>query len=109
MSDEQNAPPIDVYESPVFTKALAKLPEQEVAIIEDEIDIVINDPTIGKRKKGDLSYLWVHKFSLNGRQVLLGYNWQEDKLTLHLLNIGPHENFYDKAKQRRKTDLKFIR
>jgi mRNA-degrading endonuclease RelE of RelBE toxin-antitoxin system len=108
MSGEQNAQHVNVYESPVFKKALDKLPDEDVVIIEDEIDTIIDDPEIGEQKKGDLSYLLVHKFSLNGQQVLLGYNWQKAQLTLHLLNIGPHENFYDKAKKRRKADLKFI-
>jgi mRNA-degrading endonuclease RelE of RelBE toxin-antitoxin system len=109
MSAEQNETEIEVYESPIFKKALDKLPDDDVAIIEDEVDVIIADPEIGRQKKGDLSYLRVHKFSLNGHQVLLGYNWQKEKLTLHLLNIGPHENFYDNAKKRRKADLKFIR
>lgn len=108
MSGEPSGTEIDVYESPVFKKAINKLSDEEVEIVEDEIDEIIKNPEIGELKKGDLSYLRVHKFSLNGQQILLGYNWQENQLTLHLLNIGPHENFYAKAKKRRKTDLKFI-
>lgn len=98
MSGEQNAQHVKVYESPVFKKALDKLPDEDVVIIEDEIDTIIDDPEIGEQKKGDLSYLRVHKFSLNGQQVLLGYNWQKELITLHLLNIGPHENFMRKQK-----------
>ncbi|KDE39386.1 hypothetical protein ADINL_2515 [Nitrincola lacisaponensis] len=85
MSGELSEAGIEVYESPVFKKALDMLCDEDVAIIEDEIDIIIANPEIGQQKRGDLSYLRVHKFSLNGQQVLLGYNWQEEKLTLHLL------------------------
>ncbi|WP_417579914.1 type II toxin-antitoxin system RelE/ParE family toxin [Nitrincola sp.] len=109
MSVEPNETGINVYESPVFKKTLSKLPEDDVAIIEDAVDAIIENPEIGQLKKGDLSYLRVHKFSLNGQQVLLGYNWQKEQLTLYLLNIGPHENFYTNAKKRRKSDLKFIK
>jgi hypothetical protein len=41
--------------------------------------------------------------------VLLGYSWKAAKLELHLLNLGPHENFYQTAKKRRDADLKIIR
>lgn len=108
MSGEQSGPEIEVYQSSRFSKALDKLSESVLKVVEDEIDLIIGNPEIGEHKRGDLSYLRVHKFSLNGRQVLLGYNWQEEKLTLHLLSIGSHENFYRNAKNRRKADTKFI-
>lgn len=108
MSGEQNGAEIEVYQSPRFSKALDKLPEEALRLVEDEIDLIIDNPEIGEQKRGDLNYLRVHKFGLNGQQVLLGYNWQEEKLTLHLLNFGSHENFYRDAKNRRKADLKFI-
>jgi len=99
---------IDVYQTRVFEKALNKLSDSDCAIVEDEIDKIIADPELGELKKGDLSYLRVHKFLLHKQQVLLGYSWVEDKLELYLLNIGSHENFYRDAKKRSKSDLKFI-
>ena len=80
MSEEQNE--ISVYESRRFEKALKKLSEVELRSVEDEIDRIIADPEIGEQKKGDLSHLWVHKFKLNSKQVLLGYSWVENKLAL---------------------------
>lgn len=106
MSEEQNE--IEVFESSKFTKQLKKLPDDELKAVEDEIERVIDDPEIGEQKKGDLSYLRVHKFKLNGQLVLLGYSWKEAELQLYLLSIGPHENFYDSLKERRKADLKLI-
>jgi len=108
MSGEQSGTEIEVYLSSRFSKAVGKLPESALKVVEDEIDLIIDNPEVGEQKRGNLSYLRVHKFSLNGQQVLLGYNWQEEKLTLHLLNIGSHENFYRDAKSRRKADMKFI-
>jgi hypothetical protein len=107
MSDEQNGR-VDVYESRVFKKALDRLDNDEIYLVENEIDLIIADPEIGTQKAGDLNYLWVHKFPLNNRQVLLGYSWKEEQLEVYLLNIGPHENFYKEAKNRRKADLKLI-
>lgn len=107
MSEPQKE--IDVYQSVRFEKAMKKLPESDVKIIEDEIDQIIDNPLIGEQKKGDLTHLRVHKFRLNDLTVLLGYSWVANKLELYLLHIGSHENFYDAQKKQRKTDLKLIK
>ncbi len=107
MPAEQNG--IDVYESSLFTKQIAKLSEKQLKVVEDEIDKIIDDPEIGERKVGDLSHLWVHKFKLEGQLVLLGYCWIENKLELYLLNLGPHENFYQEVKKRRKADMRLMK
>jgi len=99
---------INVSKTSPFTKAFKKLSRQNKKIVEDEIDLIIENPEIGEEKKGDLSHLRVHKFSMDNHQVLLGYSWQEEQLEIWLLNIGPHENFYGKAKNRRTADLNLI-
>ena len=106
MSEPQNE--IDVFQSNLFEKQLKKLSTSELAQVEDEIDIIIGNPEIGERKKGDLTYLRVHKFKMNNQLVLLGYSWKDAELELYLLSVGPHENFYDALKERRKADLKLI-
>jgi len=107
MSDEQSE--VKVFETRRFEKALGKLPEAQLKVVEDEIENIIEDPEIGELKKGDLSHLRVHKFKMNKNQVLLGYSWFEEKLELYLLQIGPHENFYQKQKTQRKADLKLMK
>lgn len=99
----------DVYESRRFGKALAKLSEPQLKIVEDEIDKIIDDPELGEQKKGDLSHLRVHKFKMDNQQVLLGYSWLEDKIEIYLLQYGSHENFYKKVSGQRKVDLKLIK
>lgn len=106
MSEEQKE--VDVYQTSRFEKAFNKLPEEHQTAVDDEIDKVIDDPELGEQKKGDLSHLWVHKFKLDGQEFLLGYSWVENKLELYLLNLGPHENYYQQMKKRRKADLKLI-
>ncbi|MBH2669644.1 type II toxin-antitoxin system RelE/ParE family toxin [Serratia marcescens] len=108
MSEEQQENEVDVYQSRRFEKALDKLPEALQEIVEDEIDAIIANPEIGELKKGDLSFLRVHKFQLNNRLTLLGYSWVEDKLELYLLSVGSHENVYQDQKTHRKADLKLI-
>jgi len=99
---------LKVYQTTTFEKTLKKLDNQLRDQIEDQVDLIIDDPLIGKQKRGDLSHMRVHKFDLDGSEILLGYNWNEGRLTLTLLNIGPHENFYRDAKKRRKADMKII-
>ena len=108
MSEEKETK-IAVYEVPTFSKVFKKLSDEEKDLVDIEIDLIIKDPEIGDQKKGDLSHLRVHKFIMNKQQVLLGYSWREEQLELWLLNMGPHENFYSKAKDSRKSDLKAMR
>ncbi|MFT6917319.1 MAG: hypothetical protein ACJAWL_003677, partial [Motiliproteus sp.] len=42
----------------------------------------------------DLSYMWVHKLNVGQTLYLLGYNWNEVRIELHLLQLGAHENYY---------------
>jgi len=107
MSEEQNE--IDVYESRRFEKALAKLSEPQLKIVEDEIEDILDNPELGELKKRDLSHMRVHKFKMDSQQVLLGYSWIEDKIEIYLLHLGSHENFYKKASSQRKVDLKLIK
>lgn len=108
MSEKQQEKEVDVYQSRRFEKTLDKLPESLREIVEDEVDVIIANPEIGEQKKGDLTYLRVHKFQLNNCLTLLGYSWIEDRLELYLLSVGPHENFYQDQKTHRKADLKLL-
>ncbi len=106
MSEERE---IEVYQSRVFEKAFKRLSEEAKDRVDEEIGKLIDDPTLGVQKQGDLAHLRVHKFKLENSQVLLGYSWIEQQLVLYLLNLGPHENFYRDARRRRNADLKLIR
>lgn len=107
MSEEQNE--IDVYESRRFEKAIKKLTETQLKVVEDEIEKIIEDPEIGEQKRGDLAFLRVHKFQLDKQLALLGYSWLEDRLEIYLLQFGSHEIFYKKMKGQRKVDQKLIK
>ena len=77
-----------------FKKVIKKLPRQAKLIVDSEIRKLCRAPLIGEQKKGDLAYLRVHKFKITKKEYLLGYVYEEDILTLTLLKLGPHENFY---------------
>ncbi len=58
----------------------------------DEVKHILEDPTIGTEKKGDLRGIFVHKFKLKTIQYLLAYRIVTENL--ELIMIGPHENYY---------------
>lgn len=99
---------MDVYQSRRFEKSLGKLNKGDLVLVEDQIDFIIEHPSFGVLKKGDLSYLRIHKFKLGENEILLGYSWQEEGAELFLLDLGPHENFYRDRRKRRKRDLKLM-
>ena len=100
---------IEVYQSRRFEKKFESLSEREQGEVDEQIEIIIDNPEIGERKKGDLDFLRVHKFRMNNQQYLLGYSWVEGKMEIYLLSVGTHENFYDEQKRHRKADLKLIK
>ena len=51
-------------------------------------------------KKGDLGFLRVYKFKMNKQLTLLGYSFDNGTLTLELMALGTHENFYRDIKKR---------
>ena len=57
------------------------------------------NPMLGEKKKGDLDFLRVHKFKLHEQQMLLGYMYEEEEITLTLLKLSTHENFYRDIKK----------
>lgn len=83
-----------IKQSNSFKKTVKKLPKQHKLMLDEEIKTLVNHPTLGERKKGDLSFLRVHKFKLSNQDVLLGYMSEENEIILTLLKLGTHENFY---------------
>lgn len=77
-----------------FASRKKKLPAPLRAEIDGQVDLICEDPSIGEQKVGDLRRVWVHKFSFLGQLYLLAYCIDEQNLTVTLLALGGHENFY---------------
>ena len=99
---------VDVYMSRRFEKYFDSLSEPEQKEVDEQIELIMDNPEIGEKKKGDLDFLRVHKFRMNNQQYLLAYSWLEQKVEIYLLSMGSHENFYDDQKRHRKADLRLI-
>ena len=90
-----------VYQSRSFEKKVKKMSKPEKDSLDREIKIIVEDPSIGEEKKGDLRGVFVHKFEFKTSQYLLAYRrFGED---LELIMIGPHENYHRDLKQYMKT------
>lgn len=94
--------PLKVSASPTFVRSAKKLHAKEKKVLDQAVNDVAGDPTIGEEKRGDLSGVFVYKFKLNKQEILLAYELSPNKLTpdeVVLLGVGPHENFYVQLKR----------
>lgn len=81
-----------ILQSRLFERKVKKLSKQEKKRLDDQILKIIDDPSIGSEKRGDLRGVYVHKFKLQTTQYLLAYRFAGENL--ELIMIGPHENYY---------------
>ncbi len=86
-----------IYQSRSFEKKVKKMSRSEKDSLDREIKRIVEDPTIGEEKKGDLKDVFIHKFKLETTQHLLAY--RKVGGDLELVMIGPHENYYRNLKQ----------
>ena len=90
-----------IYQSRLFEKKIKKFNKQEKEILDNVIENIAKDPSIGDMKKGDLQDIYVYKFKIKTVQYLLAYRIKNDNL--ELIMIGPHENYYKDLKTYIKT------
>nr|WP_321469257.1 type II toxin-antitoxin system RelE/ParE family toxin [uncultured Desulfobulbus sp.] len=93
-----------VLQTPTFKKAVKKLHQNQKKDLDKAVKELIDDPLLGEQKKGDLSFLRVYKFKMNKQLTLLGYSHQDETVTLVLMALGSHENFYRDIKSIYKTE-----
>jgi mRNA interferase RelE/StbE len=86
-----------IYQSRSFEKKVKKMSKAEKDSLDQEIRRIVEVPSIGEEKKGDLRGVFVHKFKLKTTQYLLAYRRVGGDL--EFVMIGPHENYYRDLKQ----------
>ncbi len=69
------------------------------SILDNAVREVITDPEIGERKKGGLAFLRAHKLKMIKQLTLLGYSYEDGSITLELITLRSHENFYRDVKR----------
>lgn len=80
-----------IYLSPAFGRKVKKLKKQEKNDLDIAVLDILNNPTVGQEKVGDLSGVFVHKFKFNKQLALLSYTYTDNEI--NLLTFGSHENF----------------
>jgi mRNA-degrading endonuclease YafQ of YafQ-DinJ toxin-antitoxin module len=90
---------MQVLQSRQFAKAVKKLHANQKADLDKAVQLLIQDPLIGDLKSGDLGGVRVYKFKMINQLNLLAYSYEDEVLTLSLLALGSHENFYRDLKQ----------
>ena len=88
-----------VLQTPTFKKAVKKLHKNQKADLDEAIKELMIDPLLGEQKKGDVAFLRVYKFSMVKQLTLLGYSYEDGAVTLELMALGSHENFYRDIKK----------
>lgn len=88
-----------VLQTPTFKKAVKKLHKNQKADLDNAVKELMEDPLLGEQKKGDLSFLRVHKFKMVKQLTLLGYSYEDCTVTLELMALGSNENFYRDVKK----------
>ena len=88
-----------VLQTPSFKKAVKKLKPNQKKDLDSAVKELMAKPALGEQKKGDLAFLRVHKFKMNKQPTLLGYSFNDGTLTLELMALGSHENFYRDIKR----------
>ncbi len=81
-----------IKQSRSFERKVKRFKKQEKKILDKEVKKLLNNPTIGQEKRGELRGVFVHKFKIHTLQYLLSYRFIGNDL--ELIMIGPHENYY---------------
>ena len=85
-----------IFQSRSFERKVKKFTKPEKKQLDEQIQKIMDDPSIGSEKKGDLRGVYVHKFKLQNVQYLMAYRFVGEDL--ELVMIGLHENYYRELK-----------
>jgi len=90
---------VTILQSPTFKRAIKRLHKQHKKELDDTVRAIIQTPSIGEAKIGNLTGVRVYKFKMNKQLTLLAYEYLEVENVIKLLTLGTHENFYRNLKR----------
>jgi mRNA-degrading endonuclease YafQ of YafQ-DinJ toxin-antitoxin module len=79
-------------QKPSFKRVYKRLFANQKQAVDNALSAVIQNPMLGKQKRGDLSGVFIYKFDCVNQEYLLAYQWDEASRTF--IALGVHENFY---------------
>lgn len=88
-----------IVQTSSFSKIVKKLHKNQKKDLDGAVQEIIKNTSIGDEKAGDLSGVSVYKFKMVKQLTLLAYKYEDQTITLTLLALGTHENFYRDLKK----------
>jgi len=88
-----------IVQTRTFARAVKKLHSNQKKELDGAIRAIIAGPETGRDKVGDLAGIRVCKIKLVKQPYLLAYTQDVETITLTLLALGVHENFYRDLKR----------
>lgn len=88
-----------VVQTTRFKKAVKKLHKSQKRDLDEAVRAIMADLSLGEMKIGDLAGVRVYKFKMAAQLTLLAYSVDKRVITLTLLALGAHENFYRDLKR----------
>lgn len=93
-----------VIQSRSFENKVKRFTSKQKKVLDKQIQKILDNPSVGQEKKGDLRGVFVYKLKIEATQYLLSYRFVKN--ALELVMIGPHENYYRELKTYLKTQYK---
>ncbi len=90
---------MNIIEKGEFKQATKKLKKNQKYDLDSAVKEIAENIYNGRLKSDDLKGIRVHKFKMVKQLTLLAYEYEEEQITLHLLKLGTHENFYRDLKR----------
>ncbi len=90
---------MNIVQTTTFRRAVKKLHKNQKKQLDNAIKTIVENPDIGEAKVGELSGISVYKFKMVKQLTLLAYSYENQTITLTLLALGTHENFYRNLKK----------
>jgi mRNA-degrading endonuclease YafQ of YafQ-DinJ toxin-antitoxin module len=90
---------MNIVQTRSFEKVVKKLHANQKLDLDLAIKSIAENPNLGEEKVGDFAKVRVHKFKMVKQLMLLAYQCEDQTVTLILLALGSHENFYRDLKK----------
>lgn len=81
-----------IYQSRIFEQKAKKLTKAQKIQLDEAVKSIVQNTSIGEKKKGDLRDVYVFKFLIAKQRYLLAYRFSDE--AIELIMLGEHENYY---------------
>ncbi|SMN12225.1 hypothetical protein SPBRAN_438 [uncultured Candidatus Thioglobus sp.] len=92
---------MQIFQSKSFAKKVKKLTKNDKLELDKAVYLILENPSIGTEKKGDLVTIFIYKYKIKTQQYLLAYRFSNSEL--ELIKIDVHQNFYRDLKSQIKS------